>query len=249
MRILVELDAILDTRLTCVATIDPDAAANLVSSRDYYFRQNDDFSAITNIEHSRYLAEYNQRSDIHVQGARITNIIIMLRELTRHLRDLVRHEPIQDSLYVDLNIYPYDLKGSHQEVCAAVTAHCAPETIVNIVNYRPEELHPGKLKKEYHALIVYNFDAWFSANSAAFATVDMPRVTVFAPALYRNKEPELDEEDLGNLKTHDPFALLEETYVFMMKLQFLDPKDFSILQYWELPEQPETKDNTQTTEA
>ena len=236
MKILVELDAILDTRLPVVATIDPDAAARLVVSPEYYHRQSDNFSAITKIPHETYLKAYANRSDIHVQGSRVTNIVLMLRELTKHLVELSIHEPTDEQLIIDVNLYPYKLDEFVDGICAAVATPCSPTTIVNPVRFSPDQMSPGFLKKQYNAVILYNFDEWFSKNSKAFESVQMPNVTVFAPALYRKDLPELDEEDMNHLNGKDPFALIEESHLFFLRLQFLDAKDYSILQYWEIPE-------------
>jgi hypothetical protein len=236
MRILVELDAIMDTRLPVVASIDPEAAANLVQSKAYYFRSTDNFNDITNIDHQVYLNAYQHRHDEHVIHSRITNIVLMLRELTYHLREMARSEPMDQLLRVDINIYPYHLSDFRDEIASAVTAHCSPETLVSTVSISPEDVTPVMLKRDYNAFIVYNFDEWFSKHALVFEKFSMPRVTVFAPALYKVSEPTWDQDDIKNLSEHDPFSLLEDTMLFFMRLQFLDAKDFSILQYWELPE-------------
>lgn len=236
MRILAELDAILDTRLPVVATIDPEAAARLVVSPAYYLRQIDDFSEITQIPHEQYLKAFKGRNDEHVQGSRITNIVLRIRELTHHLQELNMHEPIATSVTVDVNVFPYRLDEFGTEICNAVAAPCAPGTLVNLVRLSPDELSPSFIKKNYTAMFVYNFDEWFSRNMKQLEQIQMPTVTVFAPALYRQPLPELDDEDKEHLQDRDPFELIEETHVFFLRLVFLDAKEFSILQYWELPE-------------
>ena len=235
MRILVELDAILDTRLATVARIKPEAAVALVEHRDYYSRKYDNFEEITGIPHEEYLEAYRKRDKETLKISCHSHALIMLWEMTEHLHEMMRLTPEVDSVMVDINTYPYDLTADEiEDICTSVQIHCFPGTAVVSSNYSPIQISPLKLKRDYNAYILYNFDPWYSTNAPLLVQLPMPRVTIFAPAIFIKEEPEWKEEDKKYLVGRDPFGMVEEMHFPFVKFRFLDSSGFSILQHWKL---------------
>lgn len=238
MRILVELDAMLDTRLATVARINPEAAVALVQHPDYYTRTSDNFEKITGIPHAEYVQAYANRNSELLAHSRPTHAVIMLWEMTNELFELSRTTPeVPDGVTLEINTYPYQLDDEDREwICSALNAYCMPGTKIVPTYLSPSQLTPVMLKKQYSAYVVYNFDRWYSANSQILAQLPMPRVTIYAPAIFVNDEPQWTEEDKKHLQGKDPFGLFEQSHATMVKLHFFDSNGFSILQHWRLPE-------------
>lgn len=235
MRILVELDALMDTRLGAMAGLRPEAAVKLVTNQAYYDRKSDNFEALTGVPDAAYRAAYQKRDATTLENSRMTHAVMMLREMTSHLVETAENTPLVGDVIVEINVYPYRVEDLDLlELRNAIAAHCAMGTEVVLQSHAPMALTPQLLKKEYSAYIVYNFDAWYSANSHILQEFDIPEVTIFAPALFLDKEPEWTTEDRAFLAGKDPFGLIEEGHATIVKLHFFSADTFSILQYWRI---------------
>lgn len=227
-----DLDALLDTRLAVVSSIDQQAAAKLVTSEEYFTRDTDDFSAITGIPHERYLEEWSKRNVSHLARSIKTHIPLLLNELIHKLEVQEEQTPFRQNTDIELNVWPYVdlLPVEREQLCLAIMVHAGIQTIPRVTCFNPKELTPRRIKQGYSGLIMYNLRDWLQHHLEAFEKIGAPDVAVLAPALYNGERP-----DLASL-AHDPdlrtdvspFSVTEVACAPWFQLNYLDVRHFSI---------------------
>ncbi len=232
MKVYLELDAALDTRLAVVSSLDQQAAVKLVTSDAYYQRLKDDFSDITGIPHETYKQVWESRTADILPRSIKTHIPILLNKLMHHLEYLEETTPYMPDVALEVNVWPYvDLTMPERDMLQlAFTAHSGINTIPQIVCFDPKELTPRRLRNEYSGLILYNLRDWLQHHLLEFPKCICPDVSVLAPALFYDRivtvkdicsDPDLKED--VNI-----FQLTEIACAEFFQLNLLDPKYFSI---------------------
>lgn len=231
-KVYVELDALLDTRLAVMNSIDPQAAVAMVRAEEYYTRLSDDFSKLTGVAHETYQAAWESRDEEALRHSIKTHMPLMLSELMNRLEVQEENAPYAEELALEVNIWPYkNLSDAERDTLQlAVLAHAGIQTIPTIVCMNPKDLTPRKIKAEYSGLIMYNLRDWLQHHVEAFTRCGCPAVAVLAPALFNGEI--VEAKDL----TTDPelrtdfsvFSLTELACVEFFQLNYLDVKYFSI---------------------
>lgn len=192
--ILVELDAILDTRLATLAKINPEAAVKTANDLRYYDRLIDDFVEVCGVTKEEFREAYKNRDVEVLQNSVMTEIILILNELTLKLEMEANDTPFVSNVIVELNVFPYQLdEDDRLAIAEAVMMRCGHSTEVKCVFYHPKEMTPQAIKNRYSGMFIYNFRDWMEHHVEAFKSFSMPRVTVMAPALFYDEIPSDDE--------------------------------------------------------
>jgi hypothetical protein len=233
----VELDALLDTRLAVVSSLDQEAAVRLVQSEAYYQRQSDDFSAITGIDHAVYLEAYQKRHVGHLARSIKTRIPLLLHELILKLEEQEESTPYRESTDLEVNVWPYvDLtEGEREALMLAVMVHAGIQTLPRVVCFDPKSLTPEVLKRKYSGLILYNLREWLQHHVTSFIRTRTPQVAVLAPGLFNGKIVGIEDvapaellEDPNFRKDLSPLRLTEIACAEYFGLDYLAPEHFSI---------------------
>ena len=233
----VELDALLDTRLAVVSSMNEQAAVKLVQSEEYFNRQSDDFSAITGIPHEEYLAAYQARNVGHLVRSIKTRIPLLLSELMSKLEMQEESTPWRENTDLEVNVWPYvDLTPQeHEALMLAVMVHAGIQTMPRVVCFDPKELTPERLKHQYSGLIMYNLREWLQHHVQGFIRCRSPQVAVLAPGLFNGRVVDIrDVAPAEFLQDPDfrldltPLRLTEIACAEYFGLDYLDPSHFSI---------------------
>lgn len=235
-RLLVELDALLDTRLATVSMVNPDAAIAVMDDT-YRERQFDVFSYLyPEFDDAAYLQRYARRNWETLKNARPTVMAFILAGICQRMgAEIATGSPTLTSAEVHINCYPYDLTGEEQDlICVAVQKRCGFDIRVTAVFIPHYELNTHRIAgDEYSALILYNFKDWFEC---VFAKPDpppreIPSVTVYAPLLYQSKEALAESivhaEEVEECK--DPHVALRAVMSNIIGLDFSNVDQFSIV--------------------
>lgn len=226
--ILVSLDVLLDTRIGTVARISQEAASYLLASGKYYQRSTDRFPGVDVEEYKKLYAE---RDTVTLAHSQVTNAIEWLRRLRGVLADHAIERPYNDGTKIVVNVYPYHLTGEEKdELVKAIGAWLNYELLVELVSIRTEDLTPEHCKSSYAMMMFYDFEDWMEIHAKAFEQTRLPEVTLFAPALYFNKEPSAKELEKAVKDAGHPMKALELLASPLIDLKLIDVKFFSILQ-------------------
>jgi hypothetical protein len=228
--VLVELDAILDTRLPVMGLIASQAALDASKDDRYFNRLIDDFSEINGIGKDAFRQVYLKRDADVARASVITEIPFILNELVTHLEQEARDTPFLKQVQVEVNVYPYEFDAEERDMIAlAVMSRCGIETEVKCIRIPPAHLTPQFCKGRYSGLILYNFRDWMEHHLEGFKHVKMPRVSVMAPALYYDVVPADDAFVGDGLSEHiTAFQLSEVGCIELFALSLLPASNFSM---------------------
>ena len=229
--VLVEIDALLDTRLTTLGLISPQAGFECARDPRYFDRVIDDFEPICGVTLEAFRNVYRNRDVEVLKAATITEMAFILQDLVLKLERETLDTPFCSRVIVEVNIFPYKLDEEERDILAlAVMARCGLETEVRCVRIPPQALQPAVVKERYSGMVIYNFRDWMEHHVQAFETVKMPQVSILAPALFYNVVPADDAfvED-GVAEYITAFQLSEVGCIELFALSLLPAANFSLV--------------------
>lgn len=228
--VLVELDALLDTRLAVLSSLNQEGAVKALESPEYYTRQIDDFEALTGVTRAQFKEAYAKRDVEILKRSVMTVAPLMLNELIGRLEQDEAESPYVDSVEVAVNVWPYQLDDEELDgLNKSIMAYCGVETPVRMVNFHPMELAPAMIRTQFTGMIMYNFRDWFEYHKDAFATSKAPGLIILAPALWGEKIPAPEEYLAEGINPEiSPFLLAEMALIDCFQLQLVQPAIFSI---------------------
>lgn len=238
--ILVELDALLDTRLAVAATLDEEAWNEIAANPDYFHRECDDLSLFTDrFTKEQYLEAWKNRNKSCLRHALITNYI---REISRQSsemhRDLVnKNNPHVTRVEFKINTHPYELNEEEKkDIVECIENYVMPGTEVTVCRLPPTVLNFAYLRMNFTGLVLYNFTDWMeSCEKPDYDGPGAPQVTVIAPALFTPEGRPPEEEIQKALRTNEHvgndalFGLTEYTLTSVISLALQDVKWFSVI--------------------
>lgn len=232
-RMLVFIDALLDTRIATLSRMAPEAAAELFSREQsmYWKRTDDNFEVMTNgaVTQAEYLEAYAKRDVATLKHSSMTSLVLLLSGMVASLDTLRNNTPTVTSVRVDLNMWPYRLTPEQTELYATcVSAYAGMETPINPVFVPIESVTPDNMRNQWEAVILYDLDEWVTHHLGSLTVNKIPRQTLIAPA--RSANEDVSPERLQKLGiTEHPFAVVEREFAPMIGLDLLDGKYFSAI--------------------
>jgi hypothetical protein len=220
--ILVELDAILDSRLGTLYSIYPDKIDNILKN-GYHTRIIDKFSLLDKSVDDKKIEEaYHNRNVDILANARITEFAAVLKGISLSMESEAITTPFIEGSKVTVNIYPYVFTVEWiEKLKDLVKNHLGVLTGVDVVSLPPESLTPSFIKHEFDMVVLYNFQKWLKENQKALLEVKTPAVVMLAPAIYEILPPKGTEID--------PFLDVELSLAEFIKIVFVDVKYFSVI--------------------
>jgi len=219
--ILVELDALLDTRAATLFRLNPEHLGEALG-KNYYTRTVDKFP---NVDQNEFNDLYQKRNKETLKQSLITDIGRLLDEFCKNILDNTIKTPFHYSPKVILNIYPYELEESEINVLiAGVVSITNRLTEVEVVNLSYEQLTPAYVKSKLSVLVLYDYWRWLEIHSVngAFKKVACPEVALIGPRISF-------KEDLTNLKLEtDPFDAAIEIAKPFIALSLIDVSHFCL---------------------
>lgn len=233
-KIYVELDALLDTRIATLDSLD-EYAVDRALRKGYVEREDDNFEILTEglIEQSTYEQAYQNRDQKILENARPTFALNFLQELLLEMDLQKTTTPFVDRITVIVNVWPYELTKDQRDVLVLSLGHYLPkETWVETTSISLNDLEPQYIKTHYDALMLYHFDAWFSLHAKTLESVPLPQHTFYVPALLVKQYPEQEKKEIQNelseLGLANPFEYLTLAVSMHLGLEMLNVKIFSI---------------------
>ncbi|AEH03593.1 hypothetical protein AVT69_gp168 [Pseudomonas phage PhiPA3] len=231
-RILIDLDALLDTRLGTIQRICPEAAVDLVKTRDYWTRENDFWDVLTKgrITNEQFAEAYAERGGQNT--ADTLNASVMTGIMPFLMRVLAEDNvnrmdnmgnPL-DEVCVCVNIHPYDLDGEYKEQLVEIIKELyGQSTTVEIVKHSMEELSPFFMDALFAMYITYDFIPWVKYHAEELGKVKMNCFNFIGPKIF--------EHDVSNInveaKKYTLWRFRMEKLIHM-DFEFIDAMYFSM---------------------
>ena len=229
-RLLIELDALLDTRLATVARLSVENAVQLASTK-YRNRLSKDLTLLNpEIDMQAFNEAYSKRDHTTFMASKMTGGVFLLAGMVEELENQTHDTPFLSALEIDVNVYPYKVDEAVEiALINSVMAYAGLETKVNIVNLSPESLRPGIIKSTWAGLMMYDFDNWLNLHNVELTTSKIPTITIIAPALFKDVSPKEDDLKNDSGEVLKPFTTVEMALCEFVSVSFVDSKYFSII--------------------
>lgn len=235
---LIDIDALLDTRTGALFEIDPVEAVNILNKgwRDRPSDTLDNYSDV--ISTKQYLDAYESRSKYTLSISRPTNILkIMAPEmLNMALSAGTPNSGVEDFCLI-VNTYPYQFTEAEAEAIQQSVSETVGEGVpVRLVSYLPDSTRLSYLEmRGITDYITYDINGWlmreFGDITKAEEFISAPTVSIWGPSLMvadgayttmLSEEPDLSPKD-------DPWDFLKVALAPFVNLNWIDVGAISLL--------------------
>ncbi len=193
---LIELDCLLDTRLSTIDLIDSTKTKDVIK-QGYTRRDRDIFEGI---DKDVFDTKYNNRNLVTLHNSIATPMVKILNEFASKTLKIMMTSPFQYHPKIILNTYPYILDDSanntFKDMLRFITDDLAD---IEIAHYSYEDITPKFMKDNVSIAAMYHYYKWLEvhSNNDNFKKVTCPEVSILTPMLYFN--------DTTNSTGLDPF--------------------------------------------
>lgn len=218
--ILIELDALLDVRLSTILAVD-DSKLEEIITNDYHQRDEDVF----NVDMVRYKELYNNRDKKLLLESMVTPMMSLLKEFAQKTLKQLVTTPYHYQPKIILNTHPYNLDDDEVGILIEALRHGTRGLAdIELVSLSYDEISPTYLNDSIAIYIVYEYYKWLEVQSlnGNLKTKTCPKVTMLAPAIYFKKK----EQNNTNI---NPFEAMCTLAAPMIGLNLLPIENFSAI--------------------
>ena len=228
--VVIDLDVLLDTRISTINNIDFKLAIELLEN-GFCSRQTDDLTGVTTkLDNATYRAAYAARDVNTLKNARLTSYIFELADVVGQLaRNIADDDSRVDEPCIVLNYYPYKELDDETiaDIIYAIGSYTTEAIDIKAVYYEPEVLDLKFLKEnDILTYITYDFKLWFETNFSVRkgkdSIISYPKFTIIAPKLMpdRNTFNNLDAQSKKLLQDKTPFEFMKLYWAPMFNVEF-----------------------------
>lgn len=225
--IYIELDVLLDTRLSVLAKLNPASAIKALES-NYHIREEDRFP---DVDFQLFKDEYAKRDIQTLIDSRPTEAINLLKVMCNTMIEQSIALPYYSGVKVFVNTYPYKLeKEELQELSLVLYSQLGEQIGIEVFYQDPKDLTPSYCKGMFVTLIMYtNYAQWLELHVEEFKQVQMPTVTLMVPAIFDCGKPPEEELEAIIKEIGHPFEVIEKSFIQFINLELIDIKYFSLM--------------------
>ena len=220
--ILVELDALLDTRLALIAEYSTACLSAVLKANTYHTRLADSYPGLT-IE--AFQERYHRRQKSVLKHAIITPVADLVKSFVYRTLKQALNSPFHYQPKIIVNTYPYQLTEAETTLIIHSLIGLTDQVAdVEAVYASYDEIDPAYVKQHLSVMVLYDYTRWLDVHSVAgrFNKVTCPEVGLVAPQLYfKEYDTKADHAAV--------FQSMEQLAQPFIALQLLPVKYFSIL--------------------
>ena len=225
-RVLVQLDALLDTRLSTLTRIDPDKIEALVQA-GYHTRE---FDFFTGYDTQQFKEMYAQRDKSTLMESIETKMFLFLRQLVDALDEQTLLRPYHTGVEIVVNTHPYVLDESDMVTVKETVAYWTKNlATVNVITISDEDLTPEVCKANYSAMIRYDYTEWLAMHVEAMSRTRLIELTLYVPDIFKMADEQNFKDDLErHIRTSaHPRQALEWLSKMLIHIQLVSADMFS----------------------
>lgn len=205
-RILIFLDALIDTRIGCVRAVNEEWVDDLVKN-GYHKRMTNKLSLINpNIDDAAILARWNTRDVEVLKLGFSTEILPYIFSVIRQNKTLEQDHPDFTNTSITLNIWPYKLTKVQIDTFTEVIKGALCIEDVKCVNINIDMLSPMAIKQKYDHVILYDMNEWIGHHKDRIPKIRMPDVIITNPLCV------LDSQNPDNLNPKEMITVLNQMF-------------------------------------
>lgn len=231
--IYIDLDSLLDFRLSTVSRINDEFASTLLTE-EYIDRQYDAayFEKKGGIPEAVFNEAYQKRDAEYLKGAFPTAIYWHLgRVMAEHM--LYNDQPGGHKyVRVSINTWPFALSTEATEVLEnAVSIYLDSKAEIRTIHEPPLALSPASVKSRFTDMFIYDFNLWIQSHVDELVSTGMHPVKIWTPAISRGKP--ITRETMADLRNEfkdnvNPFEWTRQWLLDAVQLNYLDTRHFSV---------------------
>lgn len=218
---LVELDCLLDTRISILSELDDNKFREVISM--YHDRDIDSFP---HYGFNRFKEEYDKRNRDTLKEALVTPIMSLIEEFVNKTLLNLLNSPFHQRPKIIINIFPYELKEEEiNNIINLIVNRIKGNCTVEVVNKSIKELTVGYIKDNIALMVMYKYYEWieYHCTIKAFDTITCPEVVMFGPSIYfKEKQPNISIKE-------DPVKSMEEIAKPLIGLKLFPINLFSFI--------------------
>lgn len=214
--VLVDLDSLLDTRLTTLAKLIDKEQLEEYCKLNYFKREDDKFF---NLSIEQFNDHYSKRDKSNLFNAKVTYVKNAVNDIiVESIRDIGYTPFMTTKFKVYLNIYPYKLDDDEIIILGRVINHITSNFAeFEIVSWSDQELTPDIILKEsINHIFKYSWGSWLDTQHDKIKACPIPHCSLYIPYIYGKGKPTQQELEDNDCKTISPFRKLEigmSTYI------------------------------------
>jgi hypothetical protein len=162
--IIVDLDAIMDTRLPTLYAMDPGRAISMTSDDSYQLRVKDSFG---NISYDIFKVYYDNRNKNILKLATPTPALDLVKDYSIDSNNCAITQSIGDIPTLYLNIYPYDLNEEECGNLLTMLHHVLPARMnLETINMSNSEMTPKYVQEIASSILKYDMLEWLEYHNS-----------------------------------------------------------------------------------
>lgn len=226
--IMIEADALFDTRLGTVSQLSEEAARVLVSSQRYWEREHENWEALTDglITNEQFREAYAKRDTETLFASMSTMILLVMVKIMNDFQANIVDGMVDDDVRVVVNLHRYEFSLEMQEeLIQIIRLHLGKDVMVTFCDIALEALTPKEIRDRFAVVFLYNFHEWIKHHQLALASQRSPDIYMVIPKLFETDPKRLTVQEKQLQATAFQLQWLEH-----MDFQFIDARYFSMTQ-------------------
>lgn len=226
IRVMVSLDALLDTRLGLIHQKFPEAM-DTMQLGTFTQREIDGFSWCPPTD---FRTLWDARDDEVLAHAYMTGIYGVLWSILEGAYQDSLEQPFTNRALLIVDLAPYTFSTEEQEsLKEALTIKFGHLAEIKFIRVGIEKLSVAYIRQNFEVMVLYEFSHWLHTHQAEFTEKDrLPFVKCFAPRLFYEKLPS-SSEYYHEGRIVDPFEELRKVMLPLLDVMFIHAEVFSIL--------------------
>lgn len=235
-RLYVDLDSLLDTRLSVVSGIDSQAAVTVALDTGYWHREHTDWEALSKkaITNDQFKAAWDQRNTETLANSVVTAIPTVLQQILFDYHKNLSSGAVTDDVSLEVNLAPYDLNTDERDGLEEIIRELLFDDLSITFCYRPlTELTPEVIYQRYSAMVMFEFHNWIRLHHELLMQRPCKEVSFIVPRLFE-RNPEVLNRDGKEAE----ISLFRMAMLDHMNVEFIAVEWFSMLRVKPTPSKP-----------
>ena len=223
-KVLLSSDALFDLRQGTLTRINSEFAVDVTTDKSYFIRNQDLFSCkkYGTLDKELYSKIYSAYKDEIIRSSIMTAILPFTHSLCgEYIRQAI-NGPVISGVELEVNLYPFEFTQAEcEELLTTLVQTLGVLYPIALVSISPQELTVDLVRKDYSAIISYDYAEWFNLHTDELKKNPLHETGFYVPKIYFQKVP--SDEELAEFKKHKttPFDFMTQALAPFAVIQHL----------------------------
>lgn len=241
--LLLEIDSILDTRLSLLVQRFPDKFDEILTS--YFTRQTNEIENVISYEDFNDLYRQRDRSVLH--NAVMTKTILLVKDFIETSLENMVQTSVELPPKLILNLYPYELSSEEvKHILTSMMFHIGNKVDIEVAYLKHQEILPSNMLNSLWGYLKFDYYNWLEDIGEKFKDnrERCPDTKLITPAYFPVKNKDMAKLFVQDGKRIDPFFYFKTGLSYIIDIEFTEKAMFNRMWYIEKPEIEESSEET-----